>query len=301
MDRPEVISPPLQEKKSPFFSSRRGLVLTLAFLTLLCLAGILLFRHFHPEQSRDAVLYIHLIGRWHQEGFAGIIRAWTTFWLPPLYFYLSHLLMCLGLSAESAGLFLSMTCGAALPLVAFGIAFEILQRKDIALGAALLTAVNPNVIELACCVQRDIPYLFFAGLVLYFFIAGIQREKWFFCLLAGVFCAASLFMRFEALEFIPLVVLYGLIALLRKQGKWYGILRNTAIFFAGLFLAIAAFLWCMEDSADMGMMKMYRRYIEGKYSILLQRNKARRGISPEKSAPKKANGTKGSDAGRRQK
>lgn len=248
-----------------FFSSQK-FTLCLVAITFLC-GGLILFCHFlNPEQGPDAMLYISLINKWHLGGFEKIIKEWPGYWLPPSYFYFAHLVMYLGVSAETAGLCVSMLCGMAMPLITFGIAYEITQKKNIALGAALLIAVNPILIELACCVQRDMLYFCYCALSCYFFIAGAKRCKWYFYLLAGAFFILSFFTRLEALELIPLIFLYFLIAFIFKRDKWYFICRNSLLFLAGLFVSGIFFLWA-TDTSD-AMLRIFENYYKGKEKYL---------------------------------
>lgn len=243
-----------------YLSSRpQKQVIYLSAITLLC-GGLILLSHFlNPEQGADSMLYIGLIDKWHQGGFDKIIREWPDYWLPPLYFYLAHLFMYSGLSAEAAGVCVSMLCGMAVPLITFGIAKELTQNKNIALAAALLIAVNPILIELACCLQRDMPYFCFCALAFYFFIAGVRKEKWYFYLLSGIFCGVAFFIRYETIEFILLACLYTFLAIIFKRNKWYSLCKDLSLLFAGIVISIVLLMMTM-DTSDGKMVKMYCKY-----------------------------------------
>ena len=249
-----------------FFTSQKY-TLYLSAITLLC-GGLILLSHFlNPEQGADSMLYIELIDKWHQGGFDKIIREWPDYWLPPLYFYLAHLFMYSGLSAEAAGVCVSMLCGMAVPLITFGIAKELTQNKNIALSAALLIAVNPILIELACGLQRDMPYFCFCALAFYFFIAGVRKEKWYFYLLSGIFCGVAFFIRYETIEFILLACLYTFLAVIFKRNKWYSLCKDLSLLFAGIVISIVLLMMTM-DTSDGKMVKMYCKYYSDKIELL---------------------------------
>lgn len=237
----------------------------LAGITVLSAAAILLYHFVHPEQSRDAVQYIKIIGIWHQSGIDGVIAVWPNYWVPPLLFYLSQLFMGLGLSPEAAGLLVTMSCGSALPLVVFLLSKEVTQRTDISLGAAFLTAINPVLIELSGKVQREIPYLFFAALAAFLFIAAFRRKKWFLHLLAGSAAGIAFLIRYEAVEWVPIVFLYLLLALFFKTERKLCVLRNTALFFAGFCCALSLLL-AIVDSPERKMAGIYQQYFKEKFA-----------------------------------
>lgn len=249
--------------------TRTRIILLLCLLLLLTGGEVLLYHTLHLEQGRDSVLYLEIITWWHQGGFNKVIKSWRSFfWLPPLYFYVSHLLMYLGLSAESAGVLVSMLCGTAIPLITFGITYEITKKINLSSAAAFLIAVNPVLIETACCVQRDVPYLCLCASALYFFIAGIRRNSWFWFLLSGMFCAASFLTRYETIELFPAVILYTSAALLFKHSKWYWTCRNFLLFFTGGIIAAALFFTAM-DTPDAKLIKTYQIYYRGKWRHFL--------------------------------
>lgn len=281
--------PEKQKNKNSFtfaeflFGIRGRTVLFLAATVLLCLGEILLAWHLHPEQGRDSIQYITLIEEWHRGGLVLLLQRWPQCWFPPLYFYLAQLFMYPGLSAECAGVWLSMICGALVPAVVFGISYEITRETRLSLASALLAAVNPTLVELSCRVQRDVPYLFFAALVLYFLLAGVRRKKWYLFLLSGGFCSAAILIRYEAAEFLLLVLLSAVISLIRKQDKWYIVLRNMFLFSAAFVLSLL--FW--QQTLDSDDAKMTNNYFSRwkKYSLMFFFSKSRQSPLPQASVP----------------
>lgn len=191
----------------------------------------LLSWHFDPEVSRDGSFYIYLSQIWYDTGsFQGVLDAWKDFWLPPLLLYLIKSVMHTGLSAEAAGVLLNLAAGTLTPILTYGIAYETTQRKDISLCSALLAAVHPTLNALSAEVQRDMIYLFFAGLTLWLLTAGVRRQEWSFWCWAGVGCSCAMLTRFETVEILVIVSFSLFLLLFGKKFSW-----KKAVCYAGLF------------------------------------------------------------------
>lgn len=143
--------------------------------------------------------------------------------------------MYTGLSAEFAGVWLNLTLGTFTPLLVYGIAYETIQRKDISICSALLIAVNPSMNALSVEIQRDMIYLFFAGVTMWLLVAGVRRQKWYFWFCAGFSCSCAMLTRFETLEFLLIVPLSLLLLFAGKFYSWKKVLCYTGLFFLSFF------------------------------------------------------------------
>ena len=242
--------------KIPVWFWLTGILLISFFLKLLC-------RHLDPTVSRDGCLYIYLSQIWYETGsFQGIIDACEGFSHPPLFLYLIKSLMHTGLSAELAGVWLNLRLGTFTPLLVYGIAYETTQRKNISVCSALLIAVIPSMNALSIEVQRDMIYLFFAGLTLWLLTAGVRRQKWYFWGCAGFFCSCAVLTRFETLEFLVIVPLSLLLLLIGKYCSW-----KKALCYAGIFfISVSGFtpaLSCLMQTQDY-LLGNYMRYFQNK-------------------------------------
>lgn len=223
---------------------------------IVLLAALLVFlqRVMEPEMGRDSCYYLRLVEQWHHGGFNGVLKVLPDFWFPPLHLYVTTLFTFTGLSPENSAVAFGMICAVLLPLVSCAIAYEMFRDRRIALGAALLTAVNPSVIEMAVQAQRDVPYLLSAGVCLYLLISAIRRKGWLRWIGAGAAFAVALLIRYETAEFLPLLGIYFVTALCKKQEKWYVIVRNLFIFalsgvvFAVILLYVSGTLSYMAGS-----------------------------------------------------
>ena len=250
---PEIASPQI---KSTSFGKWDSLMLAGIILSAALL--IALQRFMEPEMGRDSSYYLILAEYWRDGGFQCVLDQIGNFWFPPLHLFLIAILSRTGLSPESAAMVVSMGCGILMPLVSFAIAHEIFRDKRISLTAALLTALNPSIIEMSVQAQRDIPYLFAAGWCIFLIIAAIRRGKWYWWCAAGILFAAAMLIRFETVEFLPLLGIYFIVVLCKKQQKWYLLCRDMAIFAAS---GIAAIILLLASTGTLSYMAgSYYRY-----------------------------------------
>ena len=222
-----------------------------------------------PTVSRDGLLYLELVQVWHDRGsFQAVLEYWPQYWIPPFPLYLMKLLTDCGLPVEAAGVGLNIAMGCCLPLIVYGIAMEVVRERKIALCSALLMALNPSMIELAIEAQRDVIYLFFCGLLIYFLACGIRRQKWFYWASAGVFFACSFLTRYETLEFVPLIAFYLLFLLIAKYMPWKKFLLNTSVFLVittGVFFLLIYTMGVQEH-----LFGSYRKYYLQKWRLFEQ-------------------------------
>ena len=222
-----------------------------------------------PAISRDGIFYLELVQVWHEQGdFQGVLTEWPQFWLPPFPLYLMKLLTDCGFSVEAAGVGLNIAMGCCMPLIVYGIAMEITRERKIALCSALLMALNPSMIELAIEVQRDMIYLFFCGLLIYFLACGIRRQKWFYWVFAGVFFACSFLTRYETLEFVPLIAFYFLFLLIAKYMSWKKVLLNGTVFLVSMAAVFFLLIHIMGVQAH--LFGSYQNYYWKKWLFLEQ-------------------------------
>ena len=213
-------------------------ILLLIFIFSLLLK--IFFFSLEPLVSTDGCLYVAIIQKWHELGsYEAAIQCFPgTGWLPPLPVWLIKSFMVFGVPATTAGFVWAFGLGAALAVVAFGIAYEVTQNKKIAVAAALLFALHPSVNEIGAEIQRDIFYLFFAGCSIWSVCAAIRRKKWFLWAAAAIPCAASALSRFETLELFPLVILILFLLAVMKRISWRKAAANCTAFFATLCIIV---------------------------------------------------------------
>jgi|GEM_PF-1177546 len=237
------------------------------WLTCILLGGgalTVLCWYLEPVLSRDGELYVRLAQIWHDTGdYQNVLAARGDGGPPPLPLYLIKCLMSLGFSGESAGILLNVVLGAFPPLFAYGIAYEITQKKEIAVLSALLMAVNPSMKALAIEAQRDMIYLFFAGGGLWLLAAGVRRQKWEYWLGAGLAFGCGILTRFEAVELLFIVLLILVCLQVQKYQPWKRSLCCGCSLFLGCFGAIffLSLLMHTQDSLDLTYRQFYLKKI----------------------------------------
>lgn len=243
--------------------------------TSLWLVGILIIGgglnllswHWEPTISRDSEQYIRLGQIWHETGsFQSVMDAWHSFLLPPLPIYLIKCLLDCGVSAENAGILPNIILGSFIPLFSFGIAYEITQRKDIAVCSALLMAVSPSVKSLSIEAQRDIIYLFFAGCGLWLLVAGIRRQKWGYWFGAGLACGCGMLARFETAELLAIVPSALFLLCMEKYNLWRKSFFFLILYLLGFFAIIISLSFVMQ--AQNVLISNYKEYYHAKYNAV---------------------------------
>lgn len=245
-------------------------IIILSFSSLVVLALCFYCRSHSPTLGRDSLYYINLIQLWHETGsFEELWQSNKGIWIPPLYLFLGKKLVDLGCITENAAVGLNMFFACFLPWIVWGIAREVTQSVKIASCAAVLIAFNPTVITLGTEAQRDMPYLFFCGIMIYFICCAIRREKWYYWGAAGIFFALSFLTRYETLEMVIILGVYFIGALIFKKGKRLMQLLHLAI----LVVASVSLLWLLVSITGTTeyVKKHYRIYYDDKYELMQEK------------------------------
>ena len=236
---------------------------SIAVMFCLCLYQ----RCFSPTLGRDSVNYVSLIQLWHDTGsFSGVLEARPDFWFPPLSLFLAKILTDCGIGAESAAVGLNIFFGCMLPLIMFGIARVVTESTKIALASAALVAVNPVMIELSVEAQRDVPYLFFCGLLIFFFCCAVRHGRWYYWIGAGVAFAFSFLIRYETLELLPVIGIYLLALLIFRKGERLKPILHGGIFLICLVAVLCGLLWVSGTGEY--VLEQYRKYYYEKCAVL---------------------------------
>ncbi len=226
----------------------------LAAVTVLALIVRIAALYFEPTISRDGTIYVDLANQWLQTG------EYPRHFYLPLYPFLMKLLMQCGLSAYAAGTGISIAFGTLMPLVCYGILRQFPLRREVALAGALLMAVHPSAVDLAINIQRDAASLFFAGLVILTALLSIRTGKAVHWMMCGLALAPAVLSRYENLEFLPLILIYFLAALLCRALSWKDMFRNGFACLLSFCFLTAAAVWVMEVYDQMAW--AYRERVE---------------------------------------
>ena len=206
-----------------FNRSMKYWIVVLFLLSLLLRLFILIC---DPILSRDSYLYIQL-AEIQNEG--EVFERPLVSWIPPFYLFAIRVLMSLGISAMTAGLTFSLFAGSFIPVITLGIAWEITQNKKIALCSALLIAVHPEMVKLSTQVLRDMVYLFFIGLAVYFFLTGLRQRRWWCWFGCGTGFAFSLLVRYESIEMSAIFFLSFIVMIISRRIIWQQAVRGISV------------------------------------------------------------------------
>jgi 4-amino-4-deoxy-L-arabinose transferase-like glycosyltransferase len=240
--------------------------LLIALIVLFSFLLKIFFYSLEPVVSTDGCLYLFLVREWYDTGsYEAMVQNMPgAGWLPPLPVFLIKSLMFFGMSEETAGLCGVFSLGAALSVIAYGIAYEVTQNKKIAVAAALLFALHPSVNEIGTEIQRDIFYLFFAGCSIWFACIAIRRKKWYWWAVAAIPCGASLLCRFETFELLPLVIFILLLLAVMKRISWCKAMTSCVAFFVTLVIAVLLLASVMGTNDF--LKESYSKYFAGKWN-----------------------------------
>lgn len=224
------------KKEYWILSANTALFVVLALITL----------WFEPTISRDGVLYIKLADIWRQTGnFSTVVEQLGEHRIPPLFLYLMKLLMNIGFSGNTSGIVLNLFSGACLPFLVYLIVQEIQDDKRISLASSLLIALNPTVISLAVEVQRDMIYLLFVGLFIFFFLRVIKSGHVYDWVICGIISAVSFLCRHESIEFLFIAVLYLISSLIFEREKYRKKILCAIVFFMIFCITTFALIFYM--------------------------------------------------------
>lgn len=209
-----------------------------------------------PMIGRDAASYLHTTKEWAETG------VMPQSWIPPMLFCLIRIGMFFGLDPEMAGVSINLLLGALITPVGCGIAYEITRNKKIALITAVFLLLHPGINALSHEVQRDVPYLFFAGMTTWTAAAGLKRKKYALWAVSGAFAALAFMTRYETAELFPLVFAALLVCAATHLIKWKQAAFYALIFFAASGISALAFI---HFSGSKNMYERYSKYYSEKY------------------------------------
>ncbi len=222
----------------------RATRLFLAGSVLLALLLRCLWLWLEPSLNRDGAIYIGLASQWSSAG------VYPEHDYLPLFPFLIKCAMTFGLEGRAAATLLLFLMSSALPLLAYGIVRLCVACREVALGAALLAAVNPTAIDLACKVQRDTPYLFFAGCTILLVILAVQTDDLRWWAASALPLALGVFCRYETLELAVMTAAYFVVAFVMRRGHRAALAGRALIWCATFFACLFLIAWVLDVEAQ---------------------------------------------------
>lgn len=230
----------------PFSVSTRFFWWFLAGIEVLALSIRLFLWYMEPTIARDGVFYLKCAER-----LAGISGEAVpdNFFTPLLWSGILAVFLRSGWNAELCGIGLNLLAGVLLPLVVCRGMLELKQSRAAALAAAALTAVHPFAAAASVELLRESLYLLFCAVAVVMALHAMRPERsiWWWGG-AGAVSGLAVMMRFEAVEFIPLVLGGGLFCLCLGIGKWRRNLAVLSLYGSGMLLCCLIVLYCLNVS-----------------------------------------------------
>lgn len=196
-----------------------------------------------PTVSRDGIGYIGLIEGWKEDNTLSVISSPKMISPPPLYLFLVKEISSFDFSVKNSGIALNIILGALIPLVLFGIVKEITHKPILAWCTMLFAVSHPALNELSIQFQRDIAYLFFSALMLWTICKGINKKNNLFFLCSGVFAGMAFLIRYEALELLPIALIFIIVAQINHKIK---IKRKGLIYLAFFTLSFVVTVFLLN-------------------------------------------------------
>jgi len=181
----------------------------------------------NPLIANDAILYIKLAKLFSSGDYVVTSRLYP-YSLFPLLIASLHKIWG---DWVLAGQWVSALCGALTVIPIYLLARQIFDEK-IALWSAIFYCICPNLVRYSAEVLRDMPFIFFYTIALWWGYKGFRYGNWVYIALASVFVYLSSFFRAEGLLLLIALPIYFI---------WYGVresmsLKRTAVALTILFL-----------------------------------------------------------------
>ncbi|MBR2344687.1 MAG: hypothetical protein IKA71_02745 [Lentisphaeria bacterium] len=188
-----------------------------------------------PIETRDGIAYINFTHKWFELGQAALPAHETV--PPPLYCYLGKSLMYCGLSAANALLYINMISGILLLIPAYLIGRYIYNDRNAGLWFAAFAAVMPPLVEYSCVRLREGLYLFLLFWIVCLWIMTLKRVLWKLnAFIIGALCIPALYCRYEAVEFLPFVLVGLPLAMLFPNWQWKNAFVTAVLISSGVIV-----------------------------------------------------------------
>lgn len=193
--------------------------------------------------SRDGVFYLDLASRWLKSDNLTREAAIGNSFVPPLLPFLLKFSEAMHWDGESFIIWLNILLGSLLCVLIYGIILALSGTRKLALTAAILVAVHPELVDWSIQVQRESLYLFFFGVFLFCAVKAWQKDNYFWWVLCGMVWMFSIYSRLEGLTLLLWLVVGSLWMLLRDPTKRMKLLIGNIVTVLGAGATHLVFCW----------------------------------------------------------
>ena len=196
--------------------------------------------------SRDGSMYLSQAERWFDlQNYSLALKSEII--VPPLPLWSIKSLMSFGFNSEVCARSLSYYFGFLLLVVIYCTANMLFRNKGISFFAVLLFYLNPNIILYSIEPLREIYYLFFFSIIVFYSISLNRAIKLYYFLIVSLSIAAAIMCRFESIEFLILFIIYNAFIYFNAEKK-----HTMRLYALICCLTIPVFLFALNNAFECG-------------------------------------------------
>ena len=170
---------------------------------------------------------------------------------PPLYPWLISIVHQVVPDWEIAGQLISSLLGAAAVVPVYYLVREVFGRRDLAAGAAILTAIHPDLSQYSASVRTEAGYITMIVTAVLLMLMAIRRRRLWWFAGAGLLCGIAYWYRTEAIG-MPVVSAGFLIlgALIWREWKFVWAIAAASCLVVAFLIVAAPFLIYLNSTSD---------------------------------------------------
>ena len=170
---------------------------------------------------------------------------------PPLYPWLISIVHHVVPDWEIAGQLISSLLGAAAVVPVYYLVREVFGRRDLAAGAAILTAIHPDLSQYSASVRTEAGYITMIVTAVLLMLMAIRRRRLWWFAGAGLLCGIAYWYRTEAIG-MPVVSAGFLIlgALIWREWNLGWAIAAASCLVAAFLIVAAPFLIYLNSTSD---------------------------------------------------
>lgn len=186
--------------------------------------------------SGDGIMYVRMA----QDIAAGRYAHALQSVFPPLYPALMALLHLLFPDWELCGDLISALLGGLTVIPIYYVMREVTKRRDLAIVAAAIVAVDPPLVRYGASVRTEAGYICLLAISVWFAMLTLKRRSLRFAALAGVLTAIAYFYRTEAVAYAGFVPVFIVIGALLWREWGLGFALAAAVVFGASYLIVGS-------------------------------------------------------------
>lgn len=218
-----------------------------------------------PLLLRDCAFYLRLAENWNKTSdYYELTRERVI--VPPLPLWCIKTLIKLCGNAEISGRSLSIFLGGLIPVIGFLLTKKITNNIRISIVAAMCFIFHPQLVFYSTQPLRENFFILLVGLLLIAMVMNFNSPKTSRWLICGAIVGTAFFCRYEALEFI-IVIVAEMAFLNLNNNKSAPFFRSICFFFLAFVLTSCLLLFLCSDG-DYSFMRIVGTYMKNVIGFL---------------------------------